>query len=164
MVQADSQNNVFNVQAKSANSAIRVNTNTKNRNNAVESSNNQAEYWAGVAEQYANAAEETVNNALADIQEKEQESITNIENYANSSLVSMQNKYDELIDRLKTTYIHEQAEAATVWYINHNLNKKPSIMVVDTADTVIEGAEKYIDENNIEIHFNSEVQGKAYLN
>ena len=37
-------------------------------------------------------------------------------------------------------------------------------MVVDTADTVIEGAEKYIDENNVEIYFNSAVKGKAYLN
>lgn len=164
MVQADSQNNVFNVQAKSDNSAIRVSTNTKNRNNAVESSNNQAEYWAGVAEQYANVTEETVNSALENIKNQEQESKENIENYTKSSLYSLQNKYDLLIDGLKTTYIHDQAIAANVWYINHNLNKRPSITVVDTADTVIDGVEKYIDENNVEIYFNSEVRGKAYLN
>ena len=164
MVQADSQNNVYNVQATSANNVIRVNSNTKNGNNAVDSSNNQAEYWAGVAEQYANAAEETVNNAISDIQAQEQESETNIQNYTNSSLISLQDKYDELRDGLKTTYIHEQGVAADVWYIEHNLNKRPSIMVVDTADTVIEGAELYIDDNNVEIHFNSEVKGKAYLN
>ena len=164
MVQADSQNNVYNVQATSANNVIRVNSNTKNSNNAVDSSNNQAEYWAGVAEQYANAAEETVNNAISDIQAQEQESETNIQNYTNSSLNSLQDKYDELRDGLKTTYIHEQATASNVWQIEHNLNKKPSIMVVDTADTVIEGVEKYIDENNIEIYFNAAVKGKAYLN
>ena len=63
-----------------------------------------------------------------------------------------------------TTYTHEQAIASDVWVINHNLNKKPSITIVDSADNVVEGAEKYIDENTVEIRFNGAFKGKAYLN
>lgn len=63
-----------------------------------------------------------------------------------------------------TTYTHEQAIASDLWVINHNLNKKPSITIVDSADNVVEGAEKYIDENTVEIRFNGAFKGKAYLN
>lgn len=62
------------------------------------------------------------------------------------------------------TFIFEQGIASDIWVINHNLNKKPSITVVDSADNVVEGAEKYIDENTIEIYFNGAFKGKAYLN
>ena len=63
-----------------------------------------------------------------------------------------------------TTYVHEQGIASDTWVINHNLNKRPSITIVDSADNVVEGAEKYIDNNTIEIYFNGAFKGKAYLN
>ena len=66
--------------------------------------------------------------------------------------------------RLVTNYVHEQGVASDVWVINHNLNKKPSVMIVDSADNVVEGAETYIDENTIEVRFNGAFKGKAYLN
>lgn len=62
------------------------------------------------------------------------------------------------------TFIFEQGIASDTWVINHNLNKKPSITIVDSADNVVEGAEKYIDENTVEIYFNGAFKGKAYLN
>ena len=62
------------------------------------------------------------------------------------------------------TFIFEQGVASDTWIINHNLNKKPSITIVDSAENVVEGAEKYIDENTIEIYFNGAFKGKAYLN
>lgn len=62
------------------------------------------------------------------------------------------------------TFIFEQGIASDTWVINHNLNKKPSVTIVDSADNVVEGAEKYIDENTIEIYFNGAFKGKAYLN
>lgn len=66
--------------------------------------------------------------------------------------------------RLVTNYVHEQGIASDTWIINHNLNKKPSITIVDSADNVVEGAERYIDENTIEVRFNGAFKGKAYLN
>lgn len=58
----------------------------------------------------------------------------------------------------------EQGIASDTWIIEHNLGKKPSIMIVDSADNVVEGAERYIDENTIEVRFNGAFKGKAYLN
>lgn len=63
-----------------------------------------------------------------------------------------------------TNYVHIQGVASDTWLIEHNLNKMPSIMTVDSANNVVEGAEIYIDENTVEIHFNGAFKGKAYLN
>lgn len=68
------------------------------------------------------------------------------------------------LKELTTTYIHEQGVASDTWIIHHNLNKHPSITIVDSAENVVEGAEKYIDNNTIEIYFNGAFKGKAYLN
>ena len=66
--------------------------------------------------------------------------------------------------KLATHYTHIQGVASDTWVINHNLNKKPSITIVDSSGNVVEGAEKYIDENTVEIYFNGAFKGEAYLN
>ena len=171
MVEVSSKNNIYNVQATSGRQSVRVGAASKKNVNEVEASNDESRYWAGIAENFANQAqqsainaESTVSSAISDIQAQELSSIENIQNETADSLEQLQDKYNELREKLATTYIHEQATASNIWQIEHNLNKKPSIMVVDTADTVIEGVEKYIDENNVEIYFNAAVKGKAYLN
>lgn len=63
-----------------------------------------------------------------------------------------------------TTYTHEQAIASDEWVIEHNLNRTPSITVVDSANNVIECAEQYIDMNTVKLYFNGSFKGKAYLN
>jgi hypothetical protein len=62
------------------------------------------------------------------------------------------------------TYIHTQGEAASVWLIVHNMNKRPSVTVVDTADTVVEGEVQYIDNDRVLVTFKGAFKGKAYLN
>lgn len=62
-------------------------------------------------------------------------------------------------------YTHEQGIASSVWVINHNLNKKPSIVVVDTADEEqIPDRKVYNNKNQVTLYFLSEFAGKAYLN
>lgn len=51
-----------------------------------------------------------------------------------------------------------------IWQIEHNLNKYPSITVVDTANNVIYGEVNYNDFNNVTITFTSSVTGYAYFN
>jgi len=63
-----------------------------------------------------------------------------------------------------TTYEFEQAITSDTWTITHNLNKKPSVTVVDSANNVVEGAREYIDKNTVTIKFNGAFKGKAYLN
>ena len=65
---------------------------------------------------------------------------------------------------LSDTYVHDQAVAASVWTINHNLGKYPSITVVDTGGNVVTGKYSYPDTNTIVAEFNAAFKGTAYLN
>lgn len=64
----------------------------------------------------------------------------------------------------QSTYVYDQAIAATVWTINHYLNKYPSIMVVDSAGSTVEYKATIINSNSLQLEFNSPFKGKAYLN
>lgn len=66
--------------------------------------------------------------------------------------------------RADKTYIHYQSSPSSTWTVAHNLGKMPSVMVVDTADTVFVGDVAYTDNNNLVITFASPFSGKAYLN
>lgn len=68
------------------------------------------------------------------------------------------------IHRGGNTFVFEFDASQASWEINHNLKKKPSVTVVDSADTVMTCATEYIDENNIRITFNAPFKGTAYLN
>lgn len=64
----------------------------------------------------------------------------------------------------QSTYVFEQGEAATTWNIVHNLNKYPSVTVVDSAGTTIDCTVIYINSNQCELRFNAAFKGNAYLN
>jgi hypothetical protein len=54
---------------------------------------------------------------------------------------------EELLDGIRDEvpyFEFTQGVAAATWDIAHNLGKKPSIMVVDSGDNVVEGSEVYI--------------------
>ena len=61
-------------------------------------------------------------------------------------------------------YIYEQAIPSDTWVINHNLNTRPSITVVDSAGDAVIGSETYNDDNTVTITFASAFSGSAYLN
>jgi hypothetical protein len=62
------------------------------------------------------------------------------------------------------SYIFTQANPNTVWTINHNLDKFPSVSVVDTSNTMVEGLTEYTNTNTLTITFTAGFAGKAYLN
>lgn len=62
------------------------------------------------------------------------------------------------------TYVHIQSSAASVWQINHGLNKYPSVTVVDSAGSVVVGEVVYNNTNKVTITFIGSFSGKAYLN
>lgn len=62
------------------------------------------------------------------------------------------------------TFIHEQALANSVWEISHNLNRYPSVTVVDSGGDVVYCDATYVDKNKIILSFQGEFGGKAYLN
>lgn len=71
---------------------------------------------------------------------------------------------DELNISGDKTYVHTQRVASEVWEIQHNLNKYPTIAIVDSGNSVVVGEIKYIDENNVTVTFTSPFSGKAFCN
>lgn len=57
-----------------------------------------------------------------------------------------------------------QASASASWTIQHNLEKFPSVTVIDSANDIVYGNTTYTDENNLTITFSAPFSGKAYLN
>lgn len=61
-------------------------------------------------------------------------------------------------------FLFVQSIASDIWEIKHDLNKYPSVTVVDSANSVVIGDVAYIDENNVRLTFSGAFSGKAYLN
>jgi hypothetical protein len=62
------------------------------------------------------------------------------------------------------TYTHTQAIASPTWAIQHNLGKRPSVSIQDTAGSQVVGSVEYIDENNLVVTFSAPFSGRADLN
>lgn len=61
-------------------------------------------------------------------------------------------------------FVYNQASPALVWNIVHNLDKFPSVSVVDSAGTTVFGNVQYLNVNELTVTFNGAFSGKAYLN
>jgi len=68
------------------------------------------------------------------------------------------------------TFVFPQTAPAVAWgsgtppVVTHNLGKFPSITVIDTGNTVVQGEYTYIDNNTVALAFSAPFAGKAYLN
>ena len=61
-------------------------------------------------------------------------------------------------------YEHDQASPSATWTITHNLNKYPSVSIVDSAGTLIITEVEYTSKNQVVVTFDASTSGKAYLN
>lgn len=61
-------------------------------------------------------------------------------------------------------YTHEQNNPEAIWVITHNLNKRPAVVVVDSADNVVVGEVEYNSDNQVTLTFAGAFSGKAYFN
>lgn len=59
--------------------------------------------------------------------------------------------------------IYQQTNSSNVWTIAHNLNRFPSVIVVDSAGSKVEGDIDYIDANNVRVTFGNAFAGTVYL-
>jgi|SRR3712207_2203191 len=73
-------------------------------------------------------------------------------------------KTESLTEIIDKNYVHDQIQSSTVWAIQHNLNKYPSVSVVDSGKNEVVGDINYIDKNNLVINFSHAFSGKAFLN
>ena len=92
----------------------------------------------------------------------------NITNLFGNGVLDINKFYDFAVFTLSSqgvpTFVFDQAAPATVWNIQHNLGKFPSVSVVNNNDIVINGEVTYIDNNNVQLNFSAGFSGKAYLN
>ena len=60
-------------------------------------------------------------------------------------------------------YEFTQQAAAATWVINHTLGGRPSVTIVDSADTHVFGEVQYISNTQVTVTFSVAFSGKAYL-
>ena len=92
----------------------------------------------------------------------------NLTNLFGNGVLDLNKFYDFAVFTLSSqgvpTFVFTQGVPATVWNIQHNLGKFPSVSVVNNNDIVINGEVTYIDNNNVQLNFSAGFSGKAYLN
>lgn len=77
---------------------------------------------------------------------------------------------DKRLDKLESAavgdknYYHQQMVPSSVWDINHNLLKYPSVNVMDSGGNNVIGDITYVDLNNLTITFKGAFSGSATLN
>ena len=62
------------------------------------------------------------------------------------------------------TFVFTQSTPSNVWIIKHNLNKYPSVTVVDSAGSNVVGDYDFISLDTVICTFNGAFSGKCYLN
>lgn len=60
-------------------------------------------------------------------------------------------------------HVHTQASPSSTWVINHLLDGYPSVMVVDSAATVVIGEVSYVSTSQVVVEFTAPFSGYAYL-
>lgn len=75
-------------------------------------------------------------------------------------------EYDRQIlqPQLDHFYTHDQIQDSDEWFIRHNLGRKPSVSITDSAGSVVHGDIQYLDDNSLVIRFSAPFGGVAYLN
>lgn len=75
-----------------------------------------------------------------------------------------QTQIDDIRSQMQTSYVHTQSTPATTWTITHNLNRFPSVTIVDTTDSEVVGDVHYKNANEITLTFSRAIAGKAFFN
>jgi hypothetical protein len=60
-------------------------------------------------------------------------------------------------------YSFSQAIPSATWNITHNLGFNPSVSVVDSANSIVEGQVTYINTNSLSVSFSAAFSGSAFL-
>jgi hypothetical protein len=70
----------------------------------------------------------------------------------------------ERIAKTDSHFVFSQETVSATWNIEHNLNKYPSVTVVDSGDNILLTEVEYTDNNNLVVRFEASTSGKAYMN
>jgi hypothetical protein len=84
---------------------------------------------------------------------------TNRQHYCSNAMPSI----NPLVPPRKYRHVHTESVPTAVWTIAHNLNCRPHVTVVDSADSVILGDVAYLDDDTLRVTFSGAFSGKAYV-
>lgn len=107
-------------------------------------------------EQVAQSIQEALEPLEAEIDSK-------IEIIEGSELIGV-SRIENTVTLTSQTFVFEQGIPSTEWIINHNLNKFPSVTLVDSSGRQFKAQIDYTDLNNLTVSMNGGTAGKAYLN
>jgi hypothetical protein len=54
--------------------------------------------------------------------------------------------------------------SSSTWNITHNLNKYPSVSIVDASNAEVIGEVEHVNPNSLIVKFSAPFSGKAFLN
>ena len=107
---------------------------------------------------------DTINSRIdSEVERLEDEIQDATLNIQGSDLIGV-SQQEQTVTITSKSFIFEQGIASDTWVIEHNLNKKPSVTVVDTAGTVFTASVEYNSDNVCTVYINGTTKGKAYLN
>ena len=84
--------------------------------------------------------------------------------FGNNLIHSVNGKIGKVVVKEDANYIHVQASPSDYWVMPHNLNKKVSIGIEDTAGTTIRGEIIKNNGQEVIVAFNFSFSGEAYFN
>ena len=92
----------------------------------------------------------------------------NLTNLAGNGNLTELLYYDFAVFALPSKAVHDftftQPTPSVEWTIQHNMDKFPSVSVVNNNNILMYGNTTYVDTNNLIINFTAGFSGKAYLN
>lgn len=107
--------------------------------------------------------EEVEHSIQEAIEPLETEISTKVETIEGSALIDAV-RVENTVTITSKTFIFEQGIASDTWVINHNLNKRPSIDLVDSSGRAFEAVRDYVNNNQVIIRLEAATAGYAYLN
>lgn len=90
-----------------------------------------------------------------------------VNNKYNELATDLENKYNELKDKDGDKHFFYETPVSIPsknWEITHNLNKYPSVTVINNDNQVVIGDVKYINKNKLTVSFSAEFSGKVICN
>lgn len=101
-----------------------------------------------------------IDDEVARLEDEIELSVVTIEG---SALIDA-TKSGQTVTLTSQTFVFEQGIASTEWVINHNLNKRPSIELVDSQGREFKAYVEYNSDNQCTVLLDSATTGYAYLN
>ncbi|MBQ2285197.1 MAG: hypothetical protein II244_05995 [Clostridia bacterium] len=103
---------------------------------------------------------EIINDNIEEISTELDTKVTDVQ----GSGVIQASRENNVVTLKSVNFVFEQGIASDTWIIVHNLGKKPSVILTDSAGTEFKAHVEYNTLDQLTVYINGATTGKAYLN